>query len=56
MLEYLILSDILKKTSGQELETGIYNREYNLDKMIERYCELKGEFLEPYVIESDSKE
>lgn len=55
MIEYLVLAGILKKNwdinQYRELK-----RKYNVDKMKERRNELEREFLEPYAINSDSKE
>lgn len=56
MIEYLILSEMLCGVNEKEISTGIYDEKYDLNKMANRCNELSREFLEPYAINSDSKE
>lgn len=51
----LILLYQLKDTGAKVLRS-VWEDEYNLNKMQERANELLKEFLQPYVIKSDSKE
>lgn len=48
MLELLILQQICENMK-------FFDNVYDMDKMLNRLIELKKEFLEPYVIESDPK-
>ena len=52
MIEYLVLSDIVTKWSKKRKKKKLYN----MDKIIERMKEIRNELLEPYAINSDSKE
>lgn len=59
MLELLILSEVIPNVGNynEELCTLEYNgRQYNDMKLEQRYRYLIEEFLEPYVIDSTSKE
>lgn len=58
MLELLVLSDFIKEQSERLLSDVITidRIDYSTDKILNRFIELNKEFLEPYVINSDSKE
>lgn len=43
-------------STGAKVLCSVWEDEYNLNKMQERANELLKEFLQPYVINSDSKE
>lgn len=58
LLEILVINQVFK-----ELEFNSKNREWvfgknkiDMDKLTDRYVELVGEFLKPYVIDTISKE
>lgn len=56
MLELLILG-LAEGIINEGVTTWVpKNKKYNVDRMSERMKEILEEFLEPYVIESDSKE
>jgi hypothetical protein len=55
MLEYLVLDKIIKKYLKAYSENYLPEI-YNWNKIFDRYTQLKDEFLEPYVIDSNSKE
>lgn len=59
-LLYQFINDIPKENMSIENNTRMFvdsqGNWYNLGKMIERTNSLISEFLEPYVINSDSKE
>lgn len=54
MLELLVLNLILKDISGETIE--FKGKTYNAQAIAKRTGDILEEFLEPYVIESDSKE
>lgn len=56
MLEFLSLAEIM--SNWDIMYSGIVTdeKEYNLEKVYERYKELAEELLSPYVINKDSKE
>lgn len=56
MLELLILRQKIKQIPEICGNTKFFDKVYDTDKMLNRLIELEKEFLEPYVIESDSKE
>lgn len=59
MIELLLLQKMYKKlkSSGYFLDIAYYcDKQYSLEKIIKRILKLEEEFLEPYVINSDSKE
>lgn len=59
MLELLVLSKILTDVGNCNIEFNIrtYNRnQYDNDKLEQRYRCLIEEFLEPYALDSTSKE
>lgn len=55
MLELIILTQII----GEDLyEDGLFyfnGKDYNYDKILDRYFELKNKFLEPYAINTNPK-
>lgn len=55
MLELLILTQVIQETAD-EIEFVRHGKKYDKEKVYKRFDELVEEFLEPYVIESDSKE
>jgi hypothetical protein len=55
MLEYLVLDKIIKKYLKAYSENYLPEI-YNWNKIFDRFDQLKDEFLEPYVIDSNSKE
>ena len=56
MLELLILQQKIKQIPEICGNIKFFDKVYDTDKMLNRLIELEKEFLEPYVIESDSKE
>ena len=52
MLEYLVLSDLIRKWNAKRKKRKMYD----FEKIINRMKELQREFVEPYVIDSTSKE
>lgn len=58
MLELIVLSVIRRRLLYKyETNTAEFNkRQYNIDKLLKREIDLIEEFLEPYVIDSTSKE
>ena len=54
-LEYLLLANVEKK-AGIKDKIGINGKVYSMGKVRKRLAEIEQEFLEPYVIDSDSKE
>ena len=67
MVEYLCLNNILKCIPDwaideyvcgkrKEFNFGHENKIFNLEEMMNRYLELRGKLLEPYALNSDSKE
>lgn len=58
MIELLVLSYFFEKyIDDDEASIGILNdKKHDLNEMKQRLNQLLEEFLEPYVIESDSKE
>lgn len=52
MLEYLVLSDLIRKWYAKRKKRKMYD----FEKIVNRMKELQREFLEPYVIDSTSKE
>lgn len=56
MLELLILRQKIKQIPEICGNIKFFDKVYDTDKMLDRLIELEKEFLEPYVIESDSKE
>lgn len=58
MLELLLLERLLEIALSDDYEeiVNINGIDYNTEKMKKRLNDLLEEFLEPYVIESDSKE
>lgn len=56
MLELLILRQKIKQFPETCGNIKFFDKVYDTDKMLNRLIELEKEFLEPYVIESDSKE
>ena len=55
MLELLILRQIIEQIPEICGNIKFFDKVYDTDKMLNRLIELKKEFLEPYVIESDPK-
>lgn len=57
MLELLLLERIVSQTNPSQHGTIIFNgKQYDNKRIHERFTKVLEEFLEPYVIESDSKE
>lgn len=55
MIELLILTQVIQETAG-EIEFVRHGKKYDKEKIYKRFNELAEEFLEPYVIDSTSKE
>lgn len=55
MVELLILEQIVTTYKDKQF-TDIYNKKYNMDKLLARYNELSELFMKPYVKNSDSEE
>lgn len=55
MIELLILLKVIQEISGGA-ELVRHGKKYDKEKVYKRFDELIEEFLEPYVIESGSKE
>lgn len=53
LLQQIIVQDELWKESDSYVWNG---KEYNVEKLLNRFRELRSDFLEPYVIDSTSKE
>lgn len=56
MLELLILERIIAQSKVEYTALEFNGKKYDNQKIYERFAELLEEFLEPYVIESTSKE
>ena len=56
MLELLILDKIIQGITDVNKSIEVCGKEYDTQKLLMRTKVLLEEFLEPYVIESDSKE
>lgn len=58
MLELLLLNEVLSEYYYNYARNRIRlnGKEYDRDKLCERYNTLMEEFLSPYVIDNDSKE
>lgn len=55
MLEFLVLDKIVQIYLNEDSESYLL-KVYDWDKIFDRYDQLRDEFLEPYVIDSNSKE
>lgn len=55
MLEFLMLAGI-GQAIDENGELYIGDKKYDVEKMNERFIKIAEEFLEPYAINSDSKE
>lgn len=55
MVELLILEQIITTYKNKQF-TDIYNKKYNMEKLLNRYNELSELFMEPYVKNPDSEE
>lgn len=55
MVELLILEQIVSTYQDKKF-TDLYNRTYDMDKLLNRYIELSKLFMEPYVKNPDSEE
>lgn len=55
MLEFLMLS-IIGKAINDDGTLCIEGKQYDVEKMNNRFVEIAKEFLEPYAINSNSKE
>jgi hypothetical protein len=55
MLEFLVLDKIVQMYLNEDSESYLL-QVYDWDKIFDRYDQLRDEFLEPYVIDSNSKE
>lgn len=53
LLQQIITQEELWKKSDSYVWNG---KEYSVEKLLKRFGELRSEFLEPYVIDSTSKE
>lgn len=56
MLELLVLDKIIQGISDETKSIEVCGKEYDSQKLLKRTKVLLEEFLEPYVIESDSRE
>lgn len=56
MLELLILERIIEQSKPEYTILNFKDKEYDNQKIYDRFAELLEEFLEPYVIESTLKE
>ncbi len=55
MVELLILEQIVSTYQDKRFK-DLYNKMYNMEKLLIRYNELSKLFMEPYVRNSDSEE
>ena len=55
MVELLILEQIISTYQDKRFK-DLYNKMYNIEKLLVRYNELSKLFMEPYVRNSDSEE
>ena len=55
MVELLILEQIISTYQDKRFK-DLYNKMYNMEKLLVRYNELSKLFMEPYVRNSDSEE
>ena len=55
MVELLILEQIVSTYQDKRFK-DLYNKMYNMEKLLVRYNELSKLFMEPYVRNSDSEE
>ena len=55
MVELLLLEQIVTTYQDKRF-TDLYNKTYNMEKLINRYTELSKLFMEPYVKNPDSEE
>lgn len=58
MIELVLLQQIIAQEElWKESDSYVWNgKEYSVEKLLKRFRELRSEFLEPYVIDSTSKE
>lgn len=55
MVELLILEQIVSTYQDKKF-TDLYNRTYDMEKLLNRYIELSKLFMQPYVKNPDSEE
>lgn len=55
MVELLLLEQIVTTYQDKRF-TDLYNKTYNMEKLLNRYTELSKLFMEPYVKNPDSEE
>lgn len=55
MVELLLLSQVVSDYQNKQF-TELYEKLYDMPKLIERYRELTTQFMAPYVKDSDSQE